>query len=89
MTEKNMVEVEVVQEPISIKVDLNKVTWGKVLKIQRALGKDASEEEAEQIVTSIISDVTGQDAYELPAHVVSEVLNKIINFSDSTKAKNA
>jgi len=53
------------------------------------LGKDASEEEAERIVTDIISDVTGQDAYELPAHVVSEVLNKIINFSESTKAKNA
>lgn len=83
-----LVDVEVVQEAVKVTVDLNKVTWGKVMKIQRALASNAGEEEAERIITEIITDVTGQDAYELPAFVVGEVLNRIINFSESANRKN-
>lgn len=87
--EENLVEVEVVRDPVKVTIDFNKLTWGRVLEIQRALAANASDEDAEKIVTKVVSEITGQDAYLLPAFVVSKVLQEVLNFSNNgTTAKN-
>lgn len=87
--DENLVEVEVIRDPVKVTIDFNKLTWGRVLEIQRAIAANADDAEAEQIVTKVVSEVTGQDAYNLPAFVVSKVLQEVLNFSNGgTKAKN-
>jgi hypothetical protein len=84
--EENVVEIEVVREPVKVKIDFNKLTWGRVLELQRALAADATNEKAEELVSKVISDLTGQNAYDLPAFAVTRILQEVLNFNT---AKNA
>ncbi len=71
------VTVEFIEDPVTVKVDFAKLTWGDLIALQKR-GETGSEEEAEQLMTGLISKLTGQDAYTLPAYVVSEIIGAVM-----------
>lgn len=81
------VTVEFVEEPVNVKVDFSRLTWGDLLKLQRR-GDTGSDEEAEKLMTDLISKLTGQDAYDLPAYVVAEIIQQVMARAQGNSAKN-
>lgn len=73
------VTVNFVDTPLTIDVDLSKLTWGDLLKIQRAMGGTLAEDQAEELLNGVLSRVTGQDATGLPALAVAEVLRAVMD----------
>ncbi len=71
------VTVEFIEEPVKVQVDFSRLTWGDLLKLQRR-GDTGSEEEAERLMTDLISKLTGEDAYTLPAYVVTEIIQQVM-----------
>lgn len=83
------VTVNFVEREIEINVDLSLLTWGDLLAIQRAQGGTVTEEQAESLLNTVLSKVTGQDATTLPAVAVAEVLRQVMaKVSGSSTAKN-
>lgn len=88
------VQIEFVETPIRVSVDMARLTWGDLLELQRLqrLAKtDADGDaggEAERTLNALVSKITGQDATELPAVVVSGVIEAIKERTAGTAAKN-
>lgn len=73
------VTINFVEQPVTIDVDLSRLTWGDLLKIQRAMGGGVDDAQAEELLNGVLSRVTGQDATELPAIAVAEVLRQVMS----------
>lgn len=71
------VTVQFIEEPVNVAVDFSRLTWGDLLRLQRR-GETGSDEEAEKLMTDLISKLTGQDAYTLPAYVVAEIIKQVM-----------
>jgi hypothetical protein len=77
------VQIEFVETPIRVSVDMALLTWGDLLVVQRlqrqakAGGDDDDGAEAERALNALVSKITGQDAVGLPAVVVTRVLDAI------------
>jgi len=67
-----MISIEWVEEPIAVKIDMSKLTWGDVVAIQQAQANNESD--AQVILESIVTKVTGQDATTMPAQAFSAVV---------------
>lgn len=72
------VKISFIEKEIEVNVDLSLLTWGDLLKLQRVSSSGTSEEQAEELLNNVISRVTGKDAYDLPAVVVTQVLQAIM-----------
>lgn len=72
------VNVTFVEKEFSVQADITALTWGDLLKLQKAVAGGVSEDEAQELLAGIISKVTGQDANELPAVAVQAVLNGLL-----------
>ena len=73
------ITINYVEKPVAIDVDLTLLTWGDLLKIQRAMGGGVDDQQAEELLNGVLSRVTGQDATTLPALAVSEILRSIMS----------
>lgn len=82
------IEIEFVEEPIKIRVDMAKLTWGDLIDIQRQQNGDGSEEAAEKTLTAIVSKVTGQDAYTLPAQAMAKLIAAVMERAQGLTPKN-
>lgn len=71
-----MIQIEWVEDPITIKVDMSKLTWGDVVAIQKA--QEGGESDAQAILESIVTKVTGQDAAMMPAQAFSAVVQAMM-----------
>lgn len=67
-----MINIEWVDEPVTVKIDMSKLTWGDVVAIQRA--QDGGEADAQAILEGIVTKVTGQNAAAMPAQAFSAVV---------------
>lgn len=72
------VTINFVEKPLSIEVDLSLLTWGDLLRIQRAMGGAVNEVDAEEMINTVLSKVTGQDATTLPALAVADILRAVM-----------
>lgn len=71
-----MISIEWVDEPVTIRIDMSKLTWGDVVAIQRA--QDGGETDVQAVLESIVSKVTGQDAASMPAQAFSTVVQAMM-----------
>lgn len=73
------IQIEFVEEPVKIQVNMNCLTWGDLLAIQKQLSAgDQTEADSEVMFSAIVSKVTGQDAYTLPAQVMGKLIPLIM-----------
>ena len=64
----------------NVDVDMSKLTWGDMRKMRQLSGKEnVSEDEAEQIMSDLVSKVTGQNADDLPSMAVGQIINAIMS----------
>lgn len=70
--------VHFVEREIEINVDLSLLSWGDLLSIQKAQSGTVTEEQAETLLNTVLSKVTGQDVTSLPAVAVAEVLRQVM-----------
>ena len=82
------IRIEFVEEPVTIRVDMAKLTWGDLIEIQRQQGGQGTEEDAEKMLSSIITKVTGQDAYTMPAQVMTKLVAAVIDRARGITPKN-
>lgn len=82
-----MVTIEFVEEPITLRVDMRLVTWGDLLDVQR-LQREGGAGAAEEVLTQLVSRITGQDARLLPAMAVAAVMEAVQERAAGTPAKN-
>ena len=80
------VNITFVDKPVSVIIDMGKLSWKMALKLQTLeTGKTESLTE----ITDIISIVIGQDANELPASAVGEILQAITGRMSGASDPNA
>ena len=77
-----MISIEWVEEPITIKVDMSRLTWGDVVAIQKA--QEGGESDAQAILEGIVTKVTGQDAATMPAQAFSAVVTAMMERANGT-----
>lgn len=75
------VKVRFVEPPVEIDVDMSKITWRDLIELQRAQREGLDEDGAVEVVTKIVSRITGQDAWELPAQVVAKVAEEMMTMA--------
>jgi H2-forming N5,N10-methylenetetrahydromethanopterin dehydrogenase-like enzyme len=78
----NFVEVET-----TVNVDMTRLSWRDLVTLQRAQKSGLTEDQAIETITELVSKLTGQDAWELPAQVVSQIASQLV--SRSTLAADA
>lgn len=71
-----MIQIEWVDEPVTVKIDMSKLTWGDVVAIQKA--QEGGESDAQAILEGIVTKVTGQNAAEMPAQAFSAVVSAMM-----------
>jgi len=85
MPENNEIEINFVQHKHRVDVDMSKLTWGDVRKMQTYQAKIASGEmnegDASEVLTELVSKVTGQNADDLPSTVVQRVVSAMFDGS--------
>lgn len=72
------VTISFVETPVTVTVDMSKLTWGDLLAIQRATAGNTSEDQAAGLINDVLTRVTGEDVEKLPATAVSEVLKAVM-----------
>lgn len=72
------VQIEFVEEPIQVRVDISRLTWGDLLELQRRNAGDMTEDEAMQATNKLLAKVLDQDPTGMPAMVVAAVLQEIM-----------
>lgn len=72
------VQIEFIEEPIQVRVDISKLTWGDLLELQRRGAGDLSEAEAMETTNKLLAKVLDQDPSGMPAMVVAAVLQEIM-----------
>lgn len=85
------INVIITEKPIDypVELDFSKLTWAHLLEFQQAQGID--EQKAQQMLTALVTLVTGVEASEMPAVVVMPVATAIMarmTGGDEDKAKN-
>jgi hypothetical protein len=82
------IQIEFVEEPVQIRVNMACLTWGDLLAIQKQLSGDQTEEDSIKMFSAIVSKVTGQDAYTLPAQVMTKLIPMIMQRAQGIMPKN-
>lgn len=75
------VKVRFIEPPVEIDVDMSRITWRDLIDLQKAQREGMDEERAVEAVTKIVSRITGQDAWELPAQVVAKVAEEMMSMA--------
>lgn len=75
------VKVRFVEPPVEIDVDMSRITWRDLIDLQKAQREGMDEERAVEVVTKIVSRITGQDAWDLPAQVVAKVAEEMMTMA--------
>lgn len=78
------------KEPITIELDVDKLTWGDNLEFSRLANADEDDEEAFELLTKFISKIAGQDVSLLPSPVVIQIIEQIgrLAAGDTEERKN-
>lgn len=72
------VQIEFVEEPIQVRVDISRLTWGDLIELQRRNAGEMSEAEAMEATNKLLAKVLGEDPTGMPAMVVAAVLQEIL-----------
>lgn len=80
-----MIEIEWVETPITVKVDMSALTWNDLKAIRALQGDEAG---AEAAVEAVVTRVTGIEAGELPAQVFAAVVEGMMARASGNAAKN-
>ncbi len=75
------VTVKFIEPPVNIDVDMSKITWRDLIELQKVQRQGGDEEQAIEAVTKIVSRITGQDAWDLPAQVVAKVVEEMMTMA--------
>lgn len=76
-----------VKRKTEIEIDFSLLTWGDALLMQKAArAGDADDEAMETMLTEVVSKVIGQDATQLPARVISKVVEQLMEFGERANA---
>lgn len=71
------ITVKWVETPVEIEIDMGRLTWGDLLRLKKAQQADLDDDKAAELITGLVTKITGQDAMELPAQVVAKIANEI------------
>ena len=75
------VTVNFIDPPVVIDVDMSAITWRDLIEMQKAQREGMDEDQAIAVVTKIVSRITGQDAWDLPAQVVAKVTESMMSMA--------
>jgi hypothetical protein len=83
------ITINFVETPVTVDVDVARLTWRDLVALQKTRAAGMDEETAIETVTNLVSKVTGQDAWEMPAQVVSRIAKDLVERTSlGTSAKN-
>lgn len=72
------VEIVFIKRHHRVEIDMDKLTWGDVLKLRThrdaASSGEMTEDQAQVLLSALVTKVTGQEAEMLPASVVNRVI---------------
>lgn len=82
------INIEWTEQDINIQADMSRLTWDDIVALQRAPAQ--SNDEAMEMLRTIVTKVTGQPAGELPAMAVTSIVRQIQEraIGGGTAAKN-
>ena len=72
------VQIEFVEEPIQVRLDISRLTWGDLLALQRSNTGEMSEAEAMEVTNRLLAKVLDEDPLQMPAMVVAAVLQEVL-----------
>lgn len=78
MATNQRVQIEFVEEPIQVRVDISRLTWGDLLALQRSNTGEMSEAEAMEVTNQLLAKVLDEDPMQMPAMVVAAVLQEVL-----------
>lgn len=83
------ITIKWVEPAVEIEVDMSRLTWRDLVEFQKARNTEMDDEQRVQLVTQLVSRITGQDAWDLPAQVVAKIANEALaRTSLGAEAKN-
>lgn len=72
------ITIKWVEPAVEIEVDMSRLTWRDLVEFQRVRDSVLDDEQRVELVTRLVSRITGQDAWELPAQVVAQIANEAL-----------
>lgn len=72
------ITIKWVEPAVEIEVDMSRLTWRDLVEFQRVRDSVLDDEQRVELVTKLVSRITGQDAWELPAQVVAQIANEAL-----------
>lgn len=73
------ITIKWVEAPVEIEVDMARVTWRDLVQLQKAQEAGMDEDKAIEVVSNLVTKITGQDAWEMPAQVVARIAKELVD----------